>query len=548
MSSESLIHDLSRQAAAPDDGQKARTDDSDSLLWRMIAFGVVSFAVLCGVFFRWYHLASQSIWFDEGFTAFAASLSPRNVVRYAQSTDAPPLYFLLEHYWVAIFGNSEAGLRSSSALVGTLSIPVFYGLARKVLKDGMAVALAMWLFAFSIMQVWFSREARTYELASFVALVGLYALILFLERRTWLLFATIVLSIAFSLYLHNMLFFYLLGLNVLWITYPSDRPWIRRLWEVVSADALAVIAYLPWVPSLWHQVATQVVHKGFWASRPTAEVFFRTLSVLAGFSLDYLFALGTRFMPLAPRAIWIGVLSTVALLCSAMIAGGFLRAPAAWKRKNIALLSYGLIPVLAIFAFSRISTPLFTERIFTNTSMILPIVFALPLAVRRRGSERILYGILAVVLAVTTALSLIGYLRYQQKEDWRSATASVLAIPNSNKLVVFVARSGEILFDYYINHFSGAGPHLAKMGLPIGYSESFPPPRVEAPIESLADFTKLKVAVDSGRYSEIDLVLSHEIYDDPHESVLDYLSRSFGRQEDKQFYGVRVIRFFAPSN
>jgi Dolichyl-phosphate-mannose-protein mannosyltransferase len=46
-----------------------------------------------------------------------------------------------------LFGNSEYALRALSAFFGTLSLPVFYFLAKKVLRDSMAVALAMWLFA-----------------------------------------------------------------------------------------------------------------------------------------------------------------------------------------------------------------------------------------------------------------------------------------------------------------------------------------------------------------------------------------------------------------
>src|SRR5262249_31635175 len=160
---------------------------------------------------------------------FAASLSPAQVIRFAQSSDAPPLYFLIEHYWVVVFGNSEFALRALSALFGTLAIPVFYLFARKVLRDIHAVALAMWLFAFSMMQVWYSREARNYELVSFVALAGLYALVLLLERPSVLSFAAVVFCLALSLYLHNIMPFYALAVNVFWLVYPSKRPWTRRI-------------------------------------------------------------------------------------------------------------------------------------------------------------------------------------------------------------------------------------------------------------------------------------------------------------------------------
>jgi uncharacterized membrane protein len=207
---------------------------------------LTALAVLSALVLRWFHLGQVSLWWDEGFTFWASSLSPADVVRFARSDNQPPLYYLLQHYWGILFGNSEFALRGLSAFFGTLSLPVFYLLAKKVLKDSMAVALAMWLFAFSMKQVWYSREARAYEVASFFALVSLYGLVLFLEKRSAASFATIVLSIAASLYMHNMMFFYLLALNVIWLIYPAERALAQRMRELLLADILAGVLYLPW--------------------------------------------------------------------------------------------------------------------------------------------------------------------------------------------------------------------------------------------------------------------------------------------------------------
>jgi len=200
-----------------------------------IAAGLTAVAVLSGVVLRWFHLGKQSLDFDEGYTAWTSSLSPAYIIQHAQNSDFPPLYFLLQHYWGALFGNSEYALRALAAFFGSLSLPVFYFLAKKVLKDSMAAALAMWMFAFSMMQVWFSQFARSYALLSFLALVGLYALVLFLERPSVALLASIVLSVAASLYTHNMMFFYLLALNVTWLIYPSERAWMQRVRELLLA-------------------------------------------------------------------------------------------------------------------------------------------------------------------------------------------------------------------------------------------------------------------------------------------------------------------------
>jgi 4-amino-4-deoxy-L-arabinose transferase-like glycosyltransferase len=511
-----------------------------------IATGLTALAVLSAVALRWFHLGGLSFWYDEGFTAFGSSLSPAKIVRYAQSSDFPPLYYLLQHYWGAVFGRSEYGLRALSAFVGTLSLPVFFLLAKKVLKDSMAVALAMWLFAFSIMQVWFSREARTYELASFLALVGLYAMVLFLERRSVASFATIVLAVTASLYMHNMMLFYLLAFNVTWMIYRSERAWAERARELLLVDVLAGVLYLPWVPSMLAQAAINMVQKGFWASRPTAWTLFGTLTTVSGFYPDYLTAVAARFSRLSSDTTWVCVLTGESLLCAALVAGGLWRVPRADRSRNVALLLYCLLPIVVVFLLSQITTPIYTERIFTNSSAVIPLVFAYPLALQKGRRGRILYGFLGIVLAVATALSGFGYLRNQEKEDWRGATISLLRNPERNRLIVFVARSGEILFDYYTQRFPAMGPSVAKMGLPMSYREAFPPPRVAKPMMRLSDVSPLTIAVESRKYSEIDLVLSHESMDDPNEMVLDYLSQAFSRHDEQRFYGIRIVRFLAP--
>ena len=303
-------------------GEKLQRLHAGAFRRRALALAVSAAAALSGVVLRWFGLGRQSLYVDEIHTEFVSRLSPSNLVHYLIRTSAhPPLYFLLEHYWRGLFGNSEYALRALSALFGTISLPVFYLFAKKILRDSIAAALAMWLFAFSLTQLWYSQEARTYELTSFFALVGLYALILLLEKTSVILFAIIVLSVAASLYMHNMMLFYGLALNVLWLTYPCERAWTERLKEVFLADALIGILYLPWVPHLFAQAARSPEYFS-WSHRPTIWTFFRTLTVIAGFFLDYLVAVAARVLPLSLQVLRIFVNVGAVLLSATLVISG----------------------------------------------------------------------------------------------------------------------------------------------------------------------------------------------------------------------------------
>ena len=87
-------------------------------------------AVLAGGAVRFATLGVQSLWLDEAIThrlvtrSFGGMLSaiPR-------SESTPPLYYVLEWVWVRAFGSGAAGMRSFSALIGTLTIVVLAAIA-----------------------------------------------------------------------------------------------------------------------------------------------------------------------------------------------------------------------------------------------------------------------------------------------------------------------------------------------------------------------------------------------------------------------------------
>jgi hypothetical protein len=122
---------------------------------------------------RFATLDLQSFDHDEAVTA-ARVIHPGlldTVSAVAHGERSPPLYYVLAWGWAKLFGTGEAGLRSLSALIGTLAVPVAY-LAGRELSSGRRVALLCAAFvAVNPYLVWYSQEARAYALmVLFVAL------------------------------------------------------------------------------------------------------------------------------------------------------------------------------------------------------------------------------------------------------------------------------------------------------------------------------------------------------------------------------------------
>ena len=514
----------------------------------VVSLAAIGIAILGGVAFRWLNLRKWSLWWDEGFTVWASGLSLDRIIPFARRDNQAPLYYLLQHYWGVLFGNSEFALRALSALFGTLALIVFYLLAKRVLKDGTAVALAFWLFAFSLRQICYSREARAYAAASFFALVALYALVLFLEKRSAWVFAVVVLSSALTLYLHHMMFFYLLALEIVWLIYPSERAWTRRIPDILFANLCIGLLYLPWAVSLLAQVAA-VAGNLYWVPPPTLRSVAATLGNTAGCEVAYLAPFARKILPLPEWLLAGGLRLGVVVLCAALLAGGLWRVSKTERRKNLCFLVYWLLPIFLVFILSR-KLPLYIDRVFTTSSIAAPIIFALPLATQKGPKGKRVYAALGVAIAGVTALSSIGFIRSGERsmkngEDWRGVIATVLTIPETNRLVLFVPPAGEIFFDYYSRNFPAIDTRVARNGLHEDFHAQFPPPKSRIIDEN--DVDRLKTLVASHHYSEIDLVLTHEV--DPHGLVVDYLDRHFTRQQEPELSGpkIRIMPFRAVS-
>ena len=79
------------------------------------------------------------------------------------SESNPPLYYVLAWGWARAFGRDEWGIRSFSALLSTLTVPLGYPIGRRLASRRVGLILTG-LLAFDPMLIWYSQEARSYAL------------------------------------------------------------------------------------------------------------------------------------------------------------------------------------------------------------------------------------------------------------------------------------------------------------------------------------------------------------------------------------------------
>ena len=231
---------------------------SASRFKRKISFEVLAlgFITLLCVALRVYHIGAASLWSDEIFSRYYADLFGLHYLLTdgLSSEPTPPTYYLLLRGWMALWGDSEAAMRSLSMLASTLCIPVIYFLGRELIGKSQGVLGAL-LFALCPMSLYFAQEARVYTLLMLAASIVLWAAAVF-QRDTrsvkaagfYVLFGTL------CLYLH--------ATGVLFVAACGGAVWLFLLTRGVRGrqallrwTALNALVLLLGVPYLVHALA-----------------------------------------------------------------------------------------------------------------------------------------------------------------------------------------------------------------------------------------------------------------------------------------------------
>lgn len=211
-----------------------------AILWMMVAILLMATAV------RLFRIETQSIWFDEGWSAYAASQTSLLAAAQADLTN-PPLYYMILHIAASVFGLSEFALRWVSTLFGLLTIALVYRLAA-LLFGRWAGGYAALLAACLPLLWWAAQEARMYTLLAFlvtVCAVAWHRLVKSPSRWAWVALLLAELGV---LYVHNTGPIAAIWLNVVtllaWLVSRSLRRPDWRMW--VAGQGIVALAYAPW--------------------------------------------------------------------------------------------------------------------------------------------------------------------------------------------------------------------------------------------------------------------------------------------------------------
>lgn len=196
-----------------------------------------------GAFLRFYAIGRQGFWYDESYTVLLVGRGPGEMLRLLpQLESTPPLYYWVAWVWARIFGFDEAGLKSLSALCGTLTIPIAYLAARKLLANWRSALIVTALIAFNPFLIWYSQEARAYSMLVLLSACTLLAFAYVLQRPRPAAIALWALACALALLTHYYAVIVVVP-EIAWLLYEHRHS--RALRVGVAAIVLVGAALTP---------------------------------------------------------------------------------------------------------------------------------------------------------------------------------------------------------------------------------------------------------------------------------------------------------------
>lgn len=383
---------------------------------------------------RFYRLGAQSLWLDEAISySFSVLLndSPSSLLSFISSNDIhPPLYYLLLRFWT-IIGESEASLRSLSAIASIASVPLLYLILHRLLGFRVALAGAA-LLAISPFHIWYAQEVRMYALLGLLILTTIYSAIEYWRKRSIAWLIVYALSAAMMLYTHYSSFLFLLMINVAF--FVASRG-IDRTRNWLIAQLAVGLLYLPWLPTLLEQTARG--GRKWFAFVPSFADVGRVL---------FSFLFGSSFGTVSSSVVLYGLAIAVVALMLVYVASR----KAESKSGMLYLALWLLIPIAGAVLISY-RTTVFGDKYLIGSSFALLGIIAATLTIPSRSLRIPLLVTLSAVIVPTTLISLNNYYNNPdvQREDWRSAVRFVESSSRPGDVVAFRWIRPMAPFEYY---------------------------------------------------------------------------------------------------
>jgi len=312
----------------------------------------------------------------------------------------PPLYYILTHAWMQVFGFDLLSGRLFSAFTSAACVPLTYMLGRLLVNSRVGLVAAL-LMATSPFVILYTQQARMYPL---LALLVLLTALIFVEawrKGGWLRWLGVGLCALAGVYTHVYYPLSLLGLN-LWAVAEAirQRQFDRARWTgLIVSQLLAVLLFLPFLPSFFGTVRSVV--DSFWIK---ADLGFYWLQVLANLTNNAL------QVQQAQAPLWLKLAMALVAACTLLLGLGYsLREARRHPHERSSWLLLHLLiwtPIVTALVITLTITPIMVDRYFI--ALAAPLYLLVAWMTVRFWQQRLVQALL-ILLLLSHGVVLMGY-------------------------------------------------------------------------------------------------------------------------------------------
>ena len=368
----------------------------------------------------------ESLRLDEAQSIWQTSHSLSRTLEIVAQDVHMPLYHILLHYWMVVFGSGVEAVRSMSLIFFLASIPVLYLLARTLLSRNWSLVL-IGLFVLSPFMSWYGSETRMYTLLTFFALLSQYFFTRILQgKQGWGGYAITAILGAFSHYF----FFFTLAAQGIYYLVNRNKFAPGTFKRLVLVAIGIIVAISPWIYYFISQGAANNTRPQL--PVPSTVDFFNVFSqFFFGFQTD---AINTIILSSWPLLVIVA----------------FFTVKRRMKIDKIVMymLTAGLLPIALAFAVSFVITPFFLGRYMMPAVAPLYIVAVWLISQYSKKTAAVIIGLWVVTVSSMFILQMTSTMN-PMREDFKEAASYIEKNADISDAIVLTSPFTVYPFEYY---------------------------------------------------------------------------------------------------
>ncbi len=223
--------------------------------------------ILLNILLKTIYITTQSISHDEPFTIYHAQFDPGHLISYLKNYNNPPLFELILHFWIRVFGISVLSVRILPMLFSSFAVYFIYKIGNDSFEKKVGLLSGL-LYTFSSMQIWYAHDCRVYSLFLLLTVISFYLFFKLLkeEKLTGMATVSFILSNILILYAHYFGFFVLcLEAMIVLFFYVRNKQVLFKYGKTIP---FIILGYAPQLLVLSQRFYTSAKN-GTWLKPPS---------------------------------------------------------------------------------------------------------------------------------------------------------------------------------------------------------------------------------------------------------------------------------------